>query len=325
LRLVWIVDALACAAGLVLLAVAADHLVLGASALAARFGVPMLVVGVVVIGVGTSSPELLVSSLAALRGSADVGVGNVVGSNIANLMFVLGIAALVTPVRVTSRLLRREVPLTVAASVAFALALLGGLSRVEGTVLLLLMVTAFVLLIRWSRPSLGETEPLAADVAEAVDTELAATGGSTRREVVRAGLGLLGTLVGAQLLVSGALGVAEAAGLSGGAVGLTIVAGGTSLPELVTAVQAARRGESQLVVGNVLGSNIINALGVGGVVALLAPGPVNGSGLAVGAVAMCVVSVLALALMRRRFVVTRPEAVLLVVGYVALVPVLAAG
>jgi cation:H+ antiporter len=108
-------------------------------------------------------------------------------------------------------------------------------------------------------------------------------------------------------------------------VGLTIVAAGTSLPEVVTAVQAARRGEGELVVGNVLGSNIFNALGVGGAVALLAPGPVTGSGLAVGAVSMCAVSVLALALMRRRFQIDRWEGGLLVVGYLALVPVLALG
>jgi cation:H+ antiporter len=318
----WYLDVAACVAGLVLLAVASDHLVLGASALAARFGVSVLVVGVVVIGLGTSMPELFVSSLAAIRGSADVGAGNVVGSNVANLTLVLGVAALVTPVAVRSGILRREVPLMLAATVAFALALRGGLSRAEGVVLLVLLAVALGLLLRWSART-ASSEPLAEEVAEAVVEPEA--GESVRREAVRACLGLVGTLAGAQLLVTGALGIATAAGLSGGAVGLTIVAGGTSMPELVTAAQASRRGESDLVVGNVLGSNIVNALGVGGAVAVLAPGPLDGSGLVVGTVAMCVTSVFALLLMWRRFMVVRIEAVLLVVGYVALVPVLAAG
>jgi cation:H+ antiporter len=318
----WYLDVAGCVLGLVLMAVAADHLVLGASALAARFGVSVLAVGVLVIGLGTSLPELFVSSLAALRGSADVGAGNVVGSNVANLSLVLGVAAVVAPVAVRSTILRREVPLMLAATFAFALALRGGLSRVEGVVLLVLLVVALGLLLRWSAGGAGSGQ-LAADVEEAVVGPEAAV--STRREAVRAFLGLVGTLAGAQLLVSGALGIATAAGLSGGAVGLTIVAGGTSMPELVTAVQAARRGESDLVVGNVLGSNIVNALGVGGAVAVLAPGPLAGPGLTVGAVAMCVTSVLALLFMWRRFVVNRVEAVVLVAGYVALVPVLAAG
>jgi cation:H+ antiporter len=316
---VWAVDVLACAAGLVLLAVSSDHLVLGASSLAARWGVPMLIVGVVVIGAGTSAPELLVSVSAAMRGATDVGVGNVVGSNITNLTLVLGVAALVRPVSIRARILRREAPLTLGASLAFAAALYGGLSRSEGVALLGLLGVAFALLVRWSRGS--GSSSLAADVAEAVDPPTV----GLRRELVRTVLGLAGTVAGAQLLISGALGVATAAGLSGGAVGLTIVAGGTSLPELVTAVQAVRRGECDLVVGNVLGSNIVNALGVGGAVAVISPGPVAGSGLAVGVVAMCVVSILALAFMRRRFVVDRWEAALLVAGYLALLPVLATG
>lgn len=314
-----VVDLLACAAGLALLAVAADHLVLGASALAERFGVPVLVVGVVVIGAGTSMPELLVSVSAALRGSTDVGVGNVVGSNIANVMLVLGIAALVAPVAVSSRILRREVPLMVLAGAAFAGTLWRGLSRTEGVLLLVGLALALALLVRWARTDRESTE-LAREVDDVVTP---ATGPRAVRETVRAVLGLAGTVGGAQLLVGGALGIADAAGVSGGAVGLTIVAAGTSLPELVTAAQAARRGDSELVVGNVLGSNIVNALGVGGTVAVIAPGPLPGGGLVVGTVVMVLSSLVAVAFMRRRFVVDRLEAALLVVGYVALVPVLA--
>lgn len=318
--MIW--DVLACAGGLALLTLAADHLVIGSSTLAVRFGVPVLVVGVVIIGFGTSSPELLVSALAALSGSPDVGAGNVVGSNIANLSFVLGAAALVAPLTVRSSIVRRELPVALAASAAFAYAIQNGLTRLEGAVLLLLLAGALTLLLRWARQP-AAPDPLAAEVDEALEEQTAI---STRREVVRTLFGLAGTLGGAQLLVTGALGVAESAGLSGGAVGLTIVAGGTSLPELATAVQAARRGEADLIIGNLLGSNMFNALAVGGLVAVIAPGFAGGTILTtVGATAMLATSVLALVLMRRGYVVNRIEGMILLVGYVVLVPVLASG
>ncbi|MFN0280366.1 MAG: calcium/sodium antiporter [Kineosporiaceae bacterium] len=331
---------LACVAGLALLAYSSDHLVLGASRLAARAGVPTLVVGVVVIGFGTSAPEMLVSGLAAAGGAADVGVGNVIGSNIANLTLVLGIAALVGPLAVRSTVVRREVPLSLAAAALFALLLQDGLSRRDGAVLLAALAGALLILLRWTTrdrragddtnlvPSLLEPAGPDLELAEEIEDLLATAGPPDadvrlRREALRAAGGLLGTLAGAQLLVWGALRIADATGLTGGFVGVTIVAVGTSLPEILTAAQAARRGESDLVVGNLLGSNIFNALAVGAIVALLAPGPGGGRAVVVtGSLVMLGAGLLSLLFMWRRYVVTRIEAALLVAAYVAVLPAL---
>lgn len=335
---------LAVVAGLALLAYSADHLVVGASRVADRLGVPPLVVGVVVIGFGTSAPELLVSGLAAAGGAADVGVGNVVGSNLANLTLVLGVAALVGPLAVRSTVVRREVPLALAASALFALLLQDGLDRRDGAVLLVAMAGALALLLRWTArdrrasddgnlvPSVlepaGPDPELAEEVVELLQAGTdgvapASSAPGVRREGLRSAAGLVGTLVGAQLLVWGAIGIAEATGLSGGFVGVTIVAVGTSLPELLTAAQAARRGQSDLVVGNLLGSNIFNALMVGGLVALLAPGREVGDVLVrTGSAVMLGAALLSMLFMWRRYTVTRAEAAVLVAAYVAVIPAL---
>lgn len=345
---------LAVVAGLALLAYSADRLVLGSSRLAARLGVPPLVVGVVVIGFGTSAPEMLVSGLAAAGGAADVGVGNVIGSNIANLTLVLGIAALVAAVTVRSTVVRREVPLSLAASGLFALLARDGLSLMDGVGLAVAMVGALALLLRWTArdrrasddtnlvpsvlepagpdPELAEevVELLAQDGGPTADDDASGTGTGTaaprdgmRRELVQAVAGLLGTLAGAQLLVWGAVRIAEETGLSGGFVGVTIVAVGTSLPELLTSAQAARRGESDLLVGNLLGSNIFNALTVGAVVALLAPdAEVGGAVVGTGSVVMLGAGLLSMLFMWRRYRVSRVEGALLVAAYVAVLPAL---
>ena len=342
---------LAVVAGLALLAYSADHLVLGASRVAARLGVPALVVGVVVIGFGTSAPEMLVSGLAAGRGAADVGVGNVVGSNLANLAnltLVLGVAALVGPLAVRSTVVRREVPLSLAASGLFALLLQDGLDVRDGVVLVAAMVAALVLLLRWTSrdrrasddtnlvPSVlepaGPDPELAEEVVDLLERgadgvapahDAAGVAAPLRSELLRSAAGLVGTLAGAQLLVWGAVGIADATGLSGGFVGVTIVAVGTSLPELLTAAQAARRGQSDLVVGNLLGSNIFNALTVGALVALLAPGREVGDVLVrTGSVVMMGAALLSMLFMWRRYTVTRVEAAVLVAAYVAVLPAL---
>jgi cation:H+ antiporter len=316
--------------GLALLAWSADHLVLGASRLAARLGVPTLVVGVVVIGFGTSSPEMLVSGLAAAGGAADVGVGNVIGSNLANLTLVLGIGALVAPIAVHSGVVRREVPLALAASALFALLLQDGLSRLDAALLGTGLLAALALMLRWtvrgpSADAAAGSTPQGPDplLEHEVEELLHEQPDGVRREVLRAVGGLVGTLAGAQSLVWGAVGIAEATGLSGGFVGLTIVAVGTSLPELLTAVQAARRGESDLLVGNLLGSNIFNALAVGALVALLAPGAAVGRDLVVtGSLFMLGASLLSMLFMWHRYTVERLEAAVLLGAYVALLPAL---
>jgi cation:H+ antiporter len=316
--------------GLALLARAADALVLGCSGIASRFGIPAVVVGVVVIGFGTSAPELLVSGIAAASGSPALGVGTVIGSNIANLTLVLGAAALVAPVAVRAAVVRREAPVSFAATVAFAVAVRAGMTRTAGLALLLLLVLALVVLIRAAladqhpagvRDDGADHDALADEVEEFLAQQPAHP---MRRVYLQAGGGLVGTLLGAQALVWGAVGLARAVSLPEGFIGATVVAVGTSLPELVTAAQASRRGEPDLVVGNLLGSNLFNALAVGGLVALVSGGASVGSGLrSAGLLVMVSAAALAILFMRRRFTVLRWEAATLIAVYVATLPLLA--
>ena len=300
------------AVGLVVLVRSADWFVDGAAGLSRRFGVSPVIVGAVVIGLGTSLPELLVSVLAAADGDASLGVGNIVGSNIANLSLVLAVAALVVPITVHSSVVRREAPLSFLAVAAFALAMQGGLGRLDGVLLLTGLLLVLVLTVRAA--TRAGNEELAEEVEEVVEV------GTTRRLVLLSVVGLLGTALGAQLLVDGAVGLADAAGLSEGFVGLTLVALGTSLPELVTAVQAARRGEDELIVGNVLGSNVFNSLLVGGAVALVGPGPIDDARLvSYGAATMVAVAALGWLVMARDGRIARAEAAVLLCGYVVAV------
>jgi cation:H+ antiporter len=323
---VLVVEALACLAGLALLARSSDMLVLGCSRLAERVGVPAVVVGVVVIGFGTSTPELLVSGSAAAAGSAAIGVGNVIGSNIANLTLVLGSAALMAPVTVRARLVRREVPMALGASVTFGLVLQGGVSRPEAFGLLAGLAGCLLLLVRWAAGSRGDDPGTAGLEREVGELLGAQRSWSPTWLAAQAGIGLVGTLIGAEVLVWGAVGVARSAGLSEGFIGVTVVAVGTSLPELLTAAQAARRGESDLVVGNLMGSNLFNALGVGGLIGLISPGVTVGPALSVtGVVVMVTVSMLALGFMLRGFRVVRWEAAVLVGVFMGCLPLMAGG
>jgi cation:H+ antiporter len=259
---------LALAAGAVLLAVAADQFVVGAARLAAALRVPVLVIGVVLVGFGTSLPEALVSGLAAARGEMAVSLGNVVGSNVANLSLLLGVGALIFPIAVRSSVVSREWPLTLASAVLLAVVAAGSLSRIEGFVLLGAMGAVVAWIVAAGRARSGD--PLAADVGEFV-------GEAPRpvRESIRTVLGLAGTLAGSQALLWGALEIAEELSLASGFVGATLVAIGTSLPELVTVLQSARRREPDLIVGNLLGSNMFNALAVTGVAAVIGDAPVD--------------------------------------------------
>ena len=305
-------------AGLVLLASAADHLVLGSSRLAHRLRISPVVVGVVVIGLGTSAPEFLVSGLAAARGDTGIAVGNIVGSNILNLTLLLGVAAIIAPIPVVSRVVRREVPLAFAAIVLFGvLAVVAGLAVPTAAILAAAGLAALWSLVRWAR-----TDRTAAELAHEVD-EFVTRVEPVRRtwvEVVRAVLGLLGVLAGAQLLVTGASAVATGLGVSQLVIGFTLVALGTSLPELVTSIQAQRRGESDLVVGNLFGSNLFNSL-IGGAVIGFADGTTAYAGVVLVSV-MVVTAGLAWVLLRRGLRLTRLEGVALTLAYVLVAPLL---
>ncbi|MCY4271978.1 MAG: calcium/sodium antiporter [bacterium] len=292
------------AGGLLVLAVGADQLVIGASRLAFARGISPVVIGALVIGFGTSAPEMLVSGLAAADGNVDLGVGNIVGSNVANLSLALGVSALVGAVAVSGRYIRvarstllREGVISVAAALLFWVLVQGGLERWEGIVLLVAFAMAMaVILIRPAHDGEaargGHVEKRTGQLAAqsprrgegTADAAPSRKPTSQRLELGRTVLGLAATVLGAQLAVTGAVDIAEEVGLGSGFVGLSLVAFGTSLPELITGVQAARRGEADLLVGNILGSNTFNSLLGGAVVALVGPGPLvdgNLSGLAV--------------------------------------------
>lgn len=311
-----IISVAALLTGLALLAWAADQLVLGASRLAIALRVSAVLIGALVIGVGTSAPEILISALAAAEGSVSIAAGNIVGSNIANVALVIGVAALIAPLRVSSHALRRQAPLSAFAVIAFAIALQGGLTLLSGVLLLL----AVPLVLGWIIRSADRERAAAETEAQAVTTSET----SLRREVIRTVLALLGLAAGAQLVVTGAERITLEAGLDEGFVGLTLVAVGTSLPELVTAIQATRRRQPDLIVGNVLGSNVFNSLLAGGLIAVIAPGRLADPALtglaAIAMVATALVTWLFLATDRQ---LTRREGTLLLGGYLALLAVLA--
>ncbi len=271
--------------------------------------VSAVLIGAVVIGFGTSLPELLVTVVAAAEGAADIALGNVVGSNIANLTLVLGSAAVLAPVAVAAPAIRREALISLGAVILLAIALQAGVGRIEGAVLVVLLVAALWFLIA-TEPGDGAREALPE-----------ASGRPLPFEIGRTLVGLVGTLVGAQLLVQGARGVADTAGLSEGFVGLTIVAVGTSLPELFAAIQSGRRGHTELIVGNVLGSNIFNSLGIAGIAMLIDPGQVASNVSVNGAIAMVVIAVAAYAAMRRGRV-GRVEGAGLLIAFAVLIPLL---
>jgi len=262
---VTLLDLLAFAGGLVLLGLGAELLVRGASRLAAALGIPPIVIGLTVVAFGTSAPELAVSLKSALSGQADIALGNVIGSNILNVLLILGASALIVPLVVHAQLVRLDVPLLIAASVAALLmALDGRIGRLEGLLLFAGAVAYTGFLIRQSR---RENAAVQAEYA----AQYAPRGASllTNALLVLAGLGLL--VAGSRLLVTAAVAFARSLGVSELIVGLTIVAAGTSLPEIATSILAAARGERDIAVGNVVGSNLFNILIVLGLTALVSP------------------------------------------------------
>ncbi len=306
------------AGGLSVLTVAADQFVKGAARLAVILKVAPIVVGAVIIGFGTSAPEMVVSGLAAADGNLDIGVGNVVGSNVANISLVLAAATLITPVPVHSGVLRREAPLSVAAVIVFAGLLQGDVNRWEGAVLSALLAAVLVYILRTAR----ETDALTDDVDELLGHDRP----DTRVEVVRTIVGLVMVAASAWFIVDGSARIAEELELTGGFVGFTLVAVGTSAPELVTAIAAARQGETELLVGNLLGSNVFNSLAVGGVIALIGPGPVLDTRLAEwGSLMMISIVVVSWLMMITGARVSRREGLVLGLMWIVAVVVLAGG
>jgi cation:H+ antiporter len=302
--------------GLAVLTFASDQFVVGAARVARSLRLSPILIGAVVIGFGTSAPEMLVSGIAGAQGSLDIGVGNIIGSNVANLSLVLGVAALVTPIAVRSPVLKREAPIALLATIAFAIVVQGGLAGGEAIILSIVMVVGLGLVILGARSG---DDQFSSEVDEFVTGDIA-----TGREVVRTVVGMLFTLGAAKVLVDSAVTIASELGLAEGFVGLTIVAIGTSLPELATAIQAARKGETDLIVGNLLGSNLFNAGAVGAVAGFLGPGELQDPSLTGLAVVLMVgVAVLATVFMVTGRRVGRLEGATLLLLYVVAVPFLA--
>jgi cation:H+ antiporter len=258
------------ALGLIALVVGAELLVRGASKLAISFGISPLVVGLTVVAFGTSAPEMAVSVQSAWSGQVDIALGNAVGSNIFNVLLILGASALIVPLVVHQQIIRQEVPVMIVASLLlWAMAADGGISRWEGLLLASLVVGYTIVIIRQSR---RETAAIRAEYDEAF--EGGAQGWDAHWGVqillVLAGLALL--VLGSNWLVEAAVAFAKYLGVSELVIGLTIVAAGTSLPEVATSILAAIRGERDIAVGNVVGSNIFNILAVLGISASIAPG-----------------------------------------------------
>ena len=255
--------------GLALLVWGADRFVIGAAALARNLGVPPLLIGLTIVGFGTSAPEILVAGMAAWQGNPGIGIGNAVGSNIANIALILGATALIAPLTVQSDMLRREYPLLLAVSIgAFLILLDGDLNQLDGALLLLGLIISMLLLVRIGL-NRRDNDPLAVEMEAEIPGDV-----STSASIFWFIVGLVVLIVSSRMLVWGAVEVATAFGVSDLVIGLTIVAVGTSLPELAAAVMSALKNEHDLAIGNVVGSNIWNLLAVLGVPGLMAPGVV---------------------------------------------------
>jgi cation:H+ antiporter len=304
--------------GGVLLITGAELMVRGASRLAIAVGISPLVVGLTVVAFGTSAPELAVTVGSAYTGQADVAVGNVVGSNIFNVLFILGLSALVVPLVVARQLVRLDLPLVIGASIlVWLMGMDGRIDRLDGLFLFGAVIAYTVYLVRQSRREWAEARAREADDGTEDRAGTGARGWGRNVGMVAAGLVLL--VVGADWLVDAAVSTATALGVSELVIGLTIVAAGTSLPEVATSVLAGLRGERDIAVGNVVGSNLFNLLVVLGLGSLVSPAgiPVAQGALAFDIPVMVAVAVAALPILFTGYAISRWEGAALLGFYLA--------
>ena len=280
----------------------ADILTEGASAVARRMNVPEIIIGLTIVAAGTSAPELFVSLVSALNGTPDLAVGNVVGSNTMNCMLIVGVAAMVAPMIISRSTVKKDIPFSVGASVLLMLIAFDSfLGRIDG--ILLLVGFAVFMAYTLSQARKGQTEQV--EEVKQLNPWLSAF-------YIVAGLALL--VVGSNLFVDSASSVAASLGVSEGVIGLTVVAGGTSLPELATSVVAARKGQSAIAIGNVIGSNVFNILLILGLTATISPMQIEGITTIDMAVMLLSVTLVWL-FSFTRYTVERWEGALLVGGY----------
>lgn len=313
-----VLEAFAIVGGIAFLVWGADRFVLGASALANNMGVSPLLIGLTIVGFGTSAPEMLVSAVAASQGASGLSIGNAIGSNITNIALVLGAAAVISPMEVHSKVIRRELPVLILVSGA-TLALLwdGDLGRADGVVLLLALVAMISWVVREGivEGSAGSDDALGAEMADEIPKDM-----STGIALFWVAFGLAVLMAASDRLVWGATAVAQFFEVPDRVIGLTVVALGTSLPELAASIAAARRDEDDIAIGNVVGSNLFNLLGVLALPGVIAPGPFDASVLTADFPMMIGITVLLLVLargFRNQRSLTRPHGVLLLMLFVA--------
>ena len=304
-------------AGFAILVWSADKFVEGAASTAKHLGMPSLLIGILIVGFGTSAPEMVVSAIAAMEGNPALALGNALGSNIVNIALILGITAIVAPITVNSKIVKKEIPLLLLVVLASGYLLLDNtLTLGEGIVL----ISGFFTLIAWSIVSAfrGRGDALEAEM----DSELLEHAMTLKAGIIWLIIGLVLLIASSRLLVWGAVGVAHEFGVSDLIIGLTIVALGTSLPELAASVIAARKGEHDIAIGNVVGSNMFNILAVIGIATIIAP--MNGIPVEVLNRDWIVMFVLTIALLvmsygfrNKEGKITRFEGMILVVCYIA--------
>jgi cation:H+ antiporter len=311
---------LLCGVGFVLLYYCAEWLVKGSSSLARSMGISPIVVGLTVVAFGTSAPELVVSVVSSLKGKSMIAVGNVVGSNICNIALVLAVSALLNPIKSHSSVVRRDIPIMLVISLyLMVLSFNSHLGRLEGFSLFAGVIVYTVMNYYWVRKDTiddagGKGEDIAGEVA---DIGFVQTRG---RQLLFIGAGIVGVVAGAEIVVDAVVKIMTIIGVSEKFIGLTIVAFGTSLPELATSVVAAIRKEMDISIGNLVGSNVFNILSVIGAAALVRPIPIPGgffeSGLWIDYSVMMTTSALALLLMRKKLTLSRSGGGLLLACYV---------
>lgn len=296
--------------GLTLLFIGAEGLVRGASSIALKFGISPLVVGLTVVAFGTSSPELLVSVKSSLEGNSDIALGNVIGSNICNIALILGATALIKPMIVKAQVIKREIPIMIAVTVIVILMLLNNtVSFIEGIALTLGVIAYTTISIYLSKK---ENNP---EVEKEFENELDKKPHNVFLSIIFVLAGLGSLILGANIFVNGAVEAAVKLGVSNAVIGLTVVAIGTSLPELITSLVAGVKGEGDIAIGNVVGSNVFNILGILGITSLIKP--ITSYGISFLDLAiMLVTAVIVLPLSYTGFKINRWEGALLVAVYI---------
>ncbi|MBE0570578.1 MAG: calcium/sodium antiporter [Ignavibacteriaceae bacterium] len=295
--------------GLVALFIGAEGLIRGSSALALKIGITPLVVGLTVVAFGTSTPELVVSIKAAIIGNSSISLGNVIGSNIANIALILGVAALIKPLDVHANVIRREIPIMIGLSFLLIILIIDGeVGLFDGIVLTLgILVYTIANIVMARKEKNAEVE---AEFIEGLKTRL---GVPVSTIIIFGGLALM--IFGANLFVNSAIAVAKAIGVSDAIIGLTVVAIGTSLPELITAIVASYKNEADIAIGNVVGSNIFNILGILGVTAIVIP--LSSAGISyIDFGVMLFTALILLPLSKTGFRISRFEGGLLLTGYI---------